>query len=232
MIVAKSQTKPRGAGSYWRDTPHDQLLDLIEKETANRRWAITARERYYSPDLADMAVIYSARYPAGHTPRGLDKTNTELLLAVQHSNAQRSAIQLYGGVIVPAADSYAYLPLSRYPLGKHTTGSMERLALNLRESLVVFVEKADDYAKTLKRLGKALLGRMELGMLLSQAGRTAIMPWSRLGLMDKMFAKQPTADAWTLLKCFGSVVKLNPELKQLDQTYRFYRQVSNLVGEE
>jgi len=62
--------------------------------------------------------------------------------------------------------------------------------------------------------------------ILMEAGRNRLMPWSRIGAVDKeyrnpTFAEHGRDTSWALLNAFTHTVKRNPPIEQMNQMNRF-----------
>ena len=93
----------------------------------------------------------------------------------------------------------------------------------LDEAIRIFRVKANCIPKIEEKLQRKHLDDDESNRLLMDAGRLEIMPFSRVGQIDAKYREDNQRTAWNLLCAFAQVVKINPPLKQLDQTERFFK---------
>jgi hypothetical protein len=210
--------RPDRAGAYWQGIPHYDLSTTIIEAVRNRGWEIGEMQFALSPDQADLAGAMELKVP------GINIDGIGLGLGFITSNMMRTSLRLMvGGRVTICSNGLVTGEIILKT--KHTS----RLDLGLK-----VVPALDSYEKRARRIEErvtnwksAHLKEDDVNGILMNAGRSKVIPWSRVGKVDAEF-KTPSFDyktekdtAWDLLNAFTHIVKESPPLQQMGQINRF-----------
>jgi len=210
--------RPEKAGKYWQGIHHSRLAITLVNEINSRGWEITESRFSLSKDEADLAGAFSLKIDDIEAPEGMD-----LSLGFLTSNAMRKALTMVVGANVQVCNNgmaTGEIVMQK----KHTSGFS--LVEEVRQSLDHYEIRAKLIGGTVKSLRQCEISDTKTDEILMQAGRDGLMPWSRIGAVDKEYRKPTFAEhgrgtSWALLNAFTYTVKRNPALKQMEQMNRF-----------
>tara|TARA_R110000744_G_scaffold262480_1_gene377061 strand:+ start:241 stop:981 length:741 start_codon:yes stop_codon:yes gene_type:complete len=210
--------RPEKAGKYWQGIHHSRLTTTLANEISNRGWEITGSKFSLSKDEADLAGAFSLKIENIKTPEGMD-----LSLGFLTSNAMRKSLTMVVGANVQVCNNgmaTGEIVMKK----KHTSGFS--LVDEIRQSLDQYEIKAGLIGETVKSLRQCEISETQSDEILMAAGRLNLMPWSRIGAVDKEYRKPTFAEhgrgtSWALLNAFTYTVKRNPALKQMEQMNQF-----------
>lgn len=211
-------TRPSRAGSVWRGVPHHDLVEAVLEECRMRKWKVNEMKFALSEDKADLAGAIALTIPSIKAPEGMD-----LSLGVLTSNALRRRMRIVVGAEVRVCHNgmcTGEVVMCR----KHT--SRLDLYREVEEGLNLYLERAKTIPDTVKVLREKELPQPTADHFLLEAGRQSLLPWSRIGQVDKQyrhprFAEHGKGTAWALLNAFTWVVKQSNPLRQMDQINQF-----------
>lgn len=217
-VKLQEPTGSRRIGAYWQGVPHGELMDCILRECHDRHWSVGPQKYCLSRDGADLAMAMELKIPQVDIPRG-----QILGLGVLTSNAMRRALRIVVGSTVVVCQNgmvSGEVVLSR----KHTIHF--NIQTEIQVALDTYLVKARGLMDTVEGLKARVLTLTDAEGILMHAGRQEIMPWSRIGKVDKEFRRPRFAEfrertSWSLLNAFTWVVKQNPVLEQMDQINLF-----------
>jgi len=210
--------RPAKAGAYWQGIHHSRLTNTLVNEINSRGWEITESRFSLSKDEADLAGAFSLKIDNVETPEGMD-----LSLGFITSNAMRKSLTMVVGANILVCNN-GMATGEIVMRKKHTSGFS--LVDEIRQSLDQYEIKAGLIGNTVNSLRKAEISNAKSDEILMEAGRAGLMPWSRIGSVDKEYRKPTFAEhgrgtSWALLNAFTYTVKRNPALKQMEQMNRF-----------
>ena len=210
--------KPEKAGAYWQGIQHGRLVDVISQQISNRGWSITESRFSLSKDRADLAGAFKLHLPNVETPEGMN-----LSLGFVTSNAMRKSLKMVVGAVVQVCNNgmaTGEIVMQK----KHTSGFS--LSDEINESLNQYQTRASMIQETVQALRETEISNEQSDQILMEAGRQRLMPFSRIGAVDKEYRKPTFAEhgrgtSWALLNAFTYIVKKNPAQQQMEQMNRF-----------
>lgn len=210
--------RPKRAGAYWQGIPHHDLTSALIDEVNSRGWKITEQAYAVSKDKADLAGAFTLEVKGLEAPEG-----QSLSLGFLTSNAMRRSLKMVVGTKVACCNNgmaTGEIVLHK----KHTSGF--NLFKEIEEACDAYLIKAATIADTVKSLREQEIGEDDVDSILMEAGRSKLMPWSRIGAVDAeyrkpTYAEHGTGTSWALLNAFTHTVKRNPPQQQMEQMNRF-----------
>jgi len=209
---------PDNAGRYWQGIQHGRLVDVLSMQIQNRGWEITESRFSLSKDKADLAGAFKMRLPGVDTPEGMD-----LSLGFITSNALRKSLKMVVGAVVQVCNNG--MATGEIVMQKKHTKQFS-LSDEITKSLDEYEIKSRNLKETVTQLRQRELSQVESDQILMEAGRRQLMPFSRIGAVDKeyhnpTFAEHGRNTSYALLNAFTYIVKKNPVHAQMDQMNRF-----------
>jgi hypothetical protein len=204
---------PRGAGSYWREVNYRDLVNEVLAVAGDLYYQASDLTIATSSDQGEMVASVVLTHPDLVTEVG------DLSVAISTSNNRRRATTFHHGVIVGDVG----VPLGLYPLrARHTARvvvqrDVFQIVRDLMKRLPGIVKYYKNNVLTMRHRS---LPEGQVQQLLMDAGRSRIMPWSRIGVIDRLVGAGAVS-AWALLLAFAKVAKTNPPLRQLWQIHQF-----------
>jgi len=231
MITSKQKTnydtikkitleKPNNAGGYWQGITHKHLIDSLTKIMEEKRWVISNSTFYLSNDEADMAGTFDISIPSIQIPEGLT-----LSLGFLTSNAMRHSLKIVIGTVV-------LICLNGMVVGEILMKKKHTIQFDLITELIIALNEYERRAKLIPNIIKEMKEytfntiENEAEHILMEAGRLNIMPWSRIGQVDKEY-RVPSypefegRNCWSLYNAFTLIVKQSPPLKQMEMMNQF-----------
>lgn len=218
QLADVEMVRPDEAGKRWQGVPHTDLAHTIINEVDSRGWGLGKMSFSLSKDQADLAGAFELFIPDLPAPEG-----QTFSLGVLSSNMRRRSLHITVGTNVTVCNNG--MCTGEIILNKHHTKG-----LNLTESIEVAL---DDYLFSARRVEKMVEGlrarnitETEAEHVLMQAGRQGLMPWSRIGKVDKEYRAPTFADhdertSWGLLNAFTHIAKANPIHNQMSDINDF-----------
>ena len=210
--------RPQKAGNYWEGIQHGTLVHAFKDEIRSRGWNITEQRFSLSKDKADLAGAFSLEIEGVDPPEG-----QTLSIGFITSNAMRIATKvLVGANVMVCRNGMATGEIVMQK--KHTHGF--NLFQEIENSLDQYIPKAQKINHIVTSLRETELSATNADRVLMQAGRNRLMPWSRIGAVDKeyrnpTFAEHGKGTSWALLQAFTHTVKRNPPMQQMEQMNSF-----------
>jgi hypothetical protein len=209
--------RPAGAGSRWKGIAHKDLASAFVEKCGERGWEVCRTQFVESPNRKEMCGALELKI-ANAGVAGIS-----LGLGFLHGNNRRRALQVSAGgsVNVCTNGMVTGTPIMRET---HTTG------LDLNDSISSALDEwwAEilSMGGTVEQLRAKQLKRPTVDKLLMDAGRNKLMPWSRIGSVDREYRvgrhkEHGKGTAWALYNAFTEVLKKNPVSDQLRQNYGF-----------
>lgn len=212
---------PESAGQQWQGIRHGTLIDTILEETDRRGWKIIEQKFGLSRHGADLVggFVFS-KVPGVKAPPG-----QSLSLGLMTSNARRKSLRFAVGTQVTVCHNGMVV-------GDYTFKRQHRYEFDIKAQIIEGLDTYIDHAKKITNVVRELeakeLSKQDVNAILMEAGRTDLMPWSRVGVVDKEYNHPRFRDftgrnAWSLLNAFTWVAKRNPPQDQIDQINGFRR---------
>lgn len=209
-LMALPSREPEGCGRHFMSVDHGWLASKVMDTIEGTDWivkgvAICA----VSKDLLVSTVCVA-----------FEKTSEKELsyfFGVRNPNDRVRKIEFFGGV----SGSFGVV-LSKGSLGiKHTI--LQDIPTQLEDALAEFTLATASYRSKTSILSKEIICQSEALELLARAGRDHILPWSRVGRVDKAIRGYfDKLTRWKLLVETCKVIRMNPPCDQLDQMWAFY----------
>jgi len=211
--------RPDWAKSQWKGILHSEMVDTLIGGIQKKGWTIPSEPALYlSRQGADLFGGIPVTIPKAKLPKGI-----QLSIGLINSNSGRSVIKIAIGATVTVCGNG--MVTGEILLKKrHTKG------LNLQEEIW---EALEQYHSGALKVGDEVdqmrtveLDDFQKDSLLMQAGRSRLMPWSRIGRVDKEYNSPRFDDfrprtMWSLFNAFTYVVKMDPPHRQMDEIYKF-----------
>ena len=210
--------RPAKAGNYWEGIQHGTLVTAFQDEIRSRGWKITEERFSLSKDKADLAGAFSLEIEEVTPPEG-----QTLSIGFITSNAMRIATKvLVGANVTVCRNGLATGEIVMQK--KHTHGF--NLFQEIEHSLDQYIPKAQKINHIVKSFQECEISSTNVDRVLMEAGRKRLMPWSRIGSVDKeyrnpTFAEHGKGTSWALLNSFTHPVKRNPPMQQMEQMNSF-----------
>jgi hypothetical protein len=211
--------RPKDAGWRWKGIQHGELVDTIITDAEERNWGVGESRFSVSNNGAELAGAIAVSIPKAKAMDGM-----ELGIGILTSNARKRALSIFvGGTVSVCTNGMT--------TGEIVLNRQHTLRLNLREQIQYAL---DDYAMAAFRIPRVVAGmrrrdlaESEYEHTLLEAGRRGLMPWSRLGDVDREYriprfgSEFGERNSWALLNAFTWVAKRNPPRRQLEQIEGF-----------
>ena len=210
--------RPTKAGAYWQGIPHGALVNTLADEIRSRGWDVTEQRFSLSKDKGDLAGAFGLNIKDVNLPEG-----QSLSLGFLTSNMMRRSLMVVVGSKVAVCNNgmaTGEIVMQR----KHTSGF--NLIGEIESALDQYVDKANKSSGIVAGMRETELSPTQSDEILMEAGRQRLMPWSRIGAVDKeyknpTFAEHGRGTSWALLNAFTYTVKRNPAMEQMNQMNRF-----------
>lgn len=218
-VRAVPLVRPPGAGGYWAGIKHGDLVDGILNECKKRKWKILDTKFAVSGDGAALVGAFDVAVPGVKTPADLT-----LGLGVIHANTRKCRARLVCGATVSVCTNG--LVIGEVLMKRKHTINMD-LDYELDAALDQYVVRAKRIGKDVDELRINIAAHYSSDRYLMEAARRKLMPWSRIGDVDREYHKPTYPEfqgdtAWGLLNAFSMIAKRNPPLKQMLQIKGFY----------
>ncbi len=210
--------RPKNAGKFWKGIPHGDLINSILNESERRKWIIIKDRFSVSDDGADMAAAFDIILPDLESPEG-----TQFALGILANNKRERALRMYAGATITVCRN-GFVSGEILLNKKHTTQfDLEDGIEKSLDEYFISIRKMSDIINSLRN---HVLSEFEYSYIMIEAGRKKLMPWSRIGEVDKeyrnpSFSEWEQWSSWALLNAFTYVAKRNPPRKQMDQINKF-----------
>lgn len=215
-LVNLSFPPPKKEGSSFNPISHHELLESLWCTALEKKWQPKDFGCYLSQNRNNLAAWFDVTIPSALLPDVLLPAYTRFFIGATNSTARLLAMNLFLGLHLP--QEAIYMPLHKIPLGRHTSG----FALNERveETLREVENEARKVHPFLLNLSLHLLSVDKADKLMLKAGRKELLPWSKVGVVDRQF-RHGLMTAWNLLYLYSRAAKDNPRLQRMNLGIKF-----------
>ncbi len=209
--------RPDRAGNRWAPVPHFDVVNGLAVEMDHRGWKFDSpRCQLLADDQNMVAEFPGLKIPGQEAPNGQD-----FRLVVRNSHNQSFALSVSVASTVLVCTNGLTLSQEEIALcRKHTTGFS--LSDGIDKALNDYVTGATKIGHMTKALEQIYCDDQRVvDNVLLAAGRSGLMPWSHIGLVDDEY-KAPRhpefkgRNGWSLYNCFTEVLKKSPVIRQVD----------------
>jgi len=210
--------KPKDSCHWYQPIAHSVLINILLKEIENRSWGVSNMNISLSKDTTGMAASLNLYIPSVKAPEG-----QSFSIGILTANDLTRRLRMVVGTNVFVCNN-GMATGELIMIKKHTINL--DLEAEVRSSLDVYLEKVKLIDDMVKRYTDRLLTEVESNQILMDAGRQEMLPWSRIGEVDKEF-HNPTypehaeKNSWNLYNAYTSVVKKCPPLSQMTLMNKF-----------
>lgn len=212
-------TTPKNAGTNWQGIQHGFLADTIHSELEHR--AITVKKESWhlaGKNDSRLAGSLNLTIPSLDAPEGMD-----FCLGVHHSNDTYFALKFVVGTQI-------FVCSNGMVSGDFLVRKLHTFGLNLTNCISDGIDK---YLHEVRNIGEFItdlktrpVQENTLNKILTETGRQNILPWSRIGKIDKefhypSFSEFNERSAWGLYGAFTYVVQKSPAHEQMRSTIKF-----------
>ena len=212
--------RPRDAGRIWTGIPHGELINALHDEADSRNWKRSNHQFSLSGDKADLVGAFELDVKDIQPPDGM-----KLSIGFITSNARRRALRVVVGTRVLVCNNgmaVGEILLQHKHTNRWSLYDSIGMAFDLYEDRA---RRIPEFVNRLKESELPSNGAAYYHVMIS-AGRKQIMPWQRLGLVDKEY-RQPSYSehaeetSFGLLQAFTHIAKRTPPLHQMHQINQF-----------
>lgn len=207
---------PPGAGHLWAGLPHGELIGTLLARFKELEMAPIEPRFDLSRDGADLTAGWQfVSYPTWK--RGINAG-----FAVSASNAMRKLQQFYVGAVEESTGTPVVTEVFngwRYVKDVDLTEAS-------RTAVTHWIKSVEGIGDVIDTLRSTPLTNREVGAFMMAAGRRKILPWTRIGNVDREF-RRSTGDptAWGLMRAFWKSAATSPARDQMTQVLLFGRLV-------
>lgn len=208
--------RPANAGNRWQNIQHKPLVDMLVDEMQRNRFEIVDQQfAVGGKDNTELYAAFNLTIPGHDAPEGMTYS-----MGLRHSTAMKFAITMSAGARVFICENG--MMTGEFVLGrKHTTGI--NLREELRRGVQNYVAEIDKTQSVIDGLKARALTRAWSNGIMMQAGRTGVLPFSHIGMVDAEY-RNPSPDnpeaegntGWSLYNAFTYVIKKSSPAHQLD----------------
>jgi len=207
--------RPPNAGRVWRGIPHSDLAEAIVNELETRDVTITDETWHVAGKTQDvLSGSLSLRIPNREAPEG-----TTFSLGVHHGNMRNFALKIAVGAKI-------FICSNGMVSGDVTLRHLHTCNFNLRESISegieAYLEKTDSVTSIINSMKELPLSDLAAEHILMETGRKGLLPWSRVGKVDKEYRESPFPEfrehhgnGWGMYNAFTHVLQKSPAHEQI-----------------
>lgn len=216
--------RPEHVGNRWTGIKHEDLLESIDSKLEERGIKKLSERLYLNHHGAGMIGYMKVQVPHVQSPEGLD-----FCLGFKHSNDAQVALKFVVGAQV-------FVCSNGVVTGEHLISRLHTKGLNLNESIdkgldkyMIGVQGIQTFVNTLK---EKELNDQNSDKILMETGRQGLLPWSRIGLVDKefrnpRFSEFSEKNAWSLYNAFTYTVQKSRPAFQISAIKKFGELILN-----
>lgn len=189
---------------------HNGLYHALVKCAKKIKWTVEGVECGLSAN--ELMCALSLRVSSKHLPAL--PTKLFYSFGVFNSNERHHAMKFYAGVVNKVGVVMNEVPVTaRHSINADITTSVTEAM----EVAAILMEAFPDDIKSMRRVS---IDERTSEHYLLDAARKGLMPWSRLGHIDRVF-RTGEQTLWRLLTSFATQARRNPPRFQLRQMYGF-----------
>jgi len=209
---------PERASPIWKGIQHGELADTIVKGLEDRKVTIKDERWYTGHQNTHLTGSLTLTVPKKKSPKGMD-----FALGVHHGNDMCYALKFAVGTKIFICENG--MVSGDISLRKLHTKNFN-LEAAVGEGLDQFLNQLDLVGEFIESLKAIPISDDRRDELLMEAGRLKLLPWSRIGKVDKEFRKPTFQDfnqktAWGLYNAFTYVIQKSPAHEQINGMNRF-----------
>jgi len=203
----------------WKGIQHGELVETIHKQLDSRGIKIN-EEGWYTSGNNDGRLNGSMQLDI---PGIEAEEGTAFSLGVQHSNLGDHALKFAVGEKIFICQNG--MVIGDYAVKRRHTIGVDLPSI-ISNGLDRYMEKVQEIPGVVKNMKEKELNETSVNRILMTAGRERIMPWSRIGQVDREYHK-PTfkefeqKNAWGLYNAFTYVTQKCPPHNQINSMGKF-----------
>lgn len=196
--------------------PHQDMAQIVMDECRLRGWEVLGERFVLTANKQDVVGSFQLCVPGAGIPPGF-----VLAVGLANSYSDRSRSRLYVGATEKSTSTTVVT--AEVVLPRRLKEQFDPHAVLLKAAVRQCEEEILRLPDAVSGWKGRMLGERELEHLLITAGRQRVLPWERIGMVDKQYHAGKGRNVWTLLGAFSHVVKRSPAHKQMGLRYRFGR---------
>lgn len=202
--------KPPEAGFRWNGIKHSDLVEAIISHAERGGLRMIEFRGHLERGGYDLTASLT------FTPLGIKNLPDGYLPSVGFttSNRRKKALRFYAGVVHKDTDT----PIVLAQMTAGRSDQNQTLDDLMQQVFEWWTETVERVAPVIRNLKETVPSSQEVQSTLFVAGRGGMMPWSRIGKIDKLFKG---GSALTLLNTFSRIAGMNAPGEQMDQILRF-----------
>jgi len=206
--------RPERARKYWCGIKHGDLVENIKNKLIDKNFTIDGEAYSLNNAKTDLVGGFDVSHPTINPGGG-----QTLSFGFSTSNAMMKKLQIYVGSKISVCTN-GFVTGEVVMDRKHTINLDLLTALD--EALVNYMEKATQIPVITKGLVEYELTQRQSDLILMHAGRSGVLPWSRIGQVEKEYRHPTYADhnvksSWGLLNAATHIIKQSPAQLQMSQ---------------
>lgn len=212
--------RPDNAGAYWQGVPHHRLVDTIASEVEHRGIEIKNEEWHLFGNNARLVGKMDLVVPNAILPEGMTFS-----LGILHGNDLSHALRFAVGACV-------FVCSNGIVTGDFIVKKRHTLNFDLDdvvcEGIDRYMEEVNQLDGFVRHLKETPMLAAETDRVLMEAGRQKLLPWSRIGNVDREFREpifsdfgKHRKDAWGLYNAFTYTIQKSRPQKQIKSMVLF-----------
>ncbi len=204
--------------SRWKGIQHGELADTVVKSLEERKVTIKEESWYVGHNDTHLTGSLTLTVPKKKAPKGMD-----FCLGLHHGNDMSYALKFAVGTKIFVCENG--MVSGDIALRKlHTKGF--DLKASVDDGLDQFLNQLDQVGEFIATLKAMDISDARRDKLLMEAGRRGLLPWSRIGKVDREYRKPRFRDfnqrnGWGLYNAFTYVVQKCPAHEQISSMSAF-----------
>jgi len=218
-LMTLDVVRPKDAGQQWQGVHHGELAQAIVMQLEEREISIVSENWHVAgKDDARLTGSLNLEIPGLTPPEGMAYS-----LGVHHGNDTCHALKF-------AAGTQIFICSNGMVTGDFTLRRLHTSGFNLlsvvEEGLGNFMDEIPAIAPFIDTLKTRRFTEDTSNHILMEAGRQHLLPWSRIGMVDKEYHKPrftgfEPGTAWGLYNAFTYTVQKSPAQEQISSMSRF-----------
>lgn len=220
------------AGRDWDVIAHYELLQSIEKDVLTRGWRTGGTLVTLNTAHTDMFAVMDLEVRRLDRFQGFcDAYKLRPVLGVLNSHRGDYGVRTYAGIRTMLIPSTVVL-LDEMRISRHHHSFKKEKKDKINAAIDVASDTFLEFPTVYEQFLDVHLPLEHQEALLMWAGRKGLMPWSRIGRIDKAWLGSGEHTAWRLLLEFAEVVKMNrPGQPQMlpQSLIKLYREITRVM---